>query len=179
MKYSLIVNDVQKAPEFTPAVTPALVRGIARVIEHALAHQNPIVFTEIPYWKITEPAYPPTETELTDLVQNYPQHMVIPKMVSDGSRNIQNFCDAMIDKSCFVLVGINTDVCVIETAIGLHGRYPSARIIVVRDACNSVTTVTTDKDAWAQYPQHPFIEIVESVQELTALGGAADSSAAA
>jgi nicotinamidase-related amidase len=166
MRYTLVVNDVQKAPEFIPAVTPALLEGVAAVITHALAQDNPIVFTEIPYWSIFEDAYPPTEECLTALVKGYERTMKVPKMVSDGSKNIQIFFGELLEPSCFVLVGINTDVCVLETAIGLHQRYPNATIIVVYDACNSVNTALAIKDAWAPFAEHPYIRVVQTAADI-------------
>jgi len=157
MKYTLVVVDMQPHAWFASVRNLAAVK---REILRAMDNDCPIVFTQSLYWDSDDPPLPDVHKELREMVKGYKYFVdTVGKNCSDASLHIKNFCEPKIVTAAFVLVGCNSDACVMDTAVGLRRFYPESGITVVKDACD---TISKDVDPWACYADHPTIRLQET-----------------
>ncbi len=136
--YTLVVVDMQ--PDFEASNNPATIANVKREIIEAKAKQMPILFLEVPYFSpLDERGLRHTHQELTQLVKFYPNTTRYPieKLRSDGSYQVLWACEQNhYTNSHFRICGVNTNICVYETAVGLS---QNGVVEVIKNACNTTT----------------------------------------
>ncbi len=144
--YTLVVVDMQTG--FEAAHEPTTLACVKREINSAFQNNNPIIFLEVPYFSpLDETGLGHTLRELTQPVINYNKAKVVEKMYSDGSWFVLDACQRNnFDPSHIRICGVNSDVCVFFTAIGLAASKEVGLIEVITDACNTITKGYNFKD---------------------------------
>ncbi|HEY9870731.1 MAG TPA: isochorismatase family protein [Candidatus Obscuribacterales bacterium] len=152
-EYTLVVVDMQ--PDFPASKDPATLAAVQREVKRAMHFHCPVVLLEVPYFSpLDEEGYKPTHRSIMQLLSGYDRYQVVQKIFSDGSLNVINTCEwKKYGTKRFRVCGVNTDLCVLETVLGLARRLPESTIKVVQDACNT----SYDKNCWEQFTVHPNI----------------------
>lgn len=151
--YTLVVVDMQA--DFAAAKDEATIVAVEKLIEQAKHDNAHVVFLWIPYYSPADekPLARPLR-RLLDLVSGYARAKVIEKLGNDGSCLVRHYCSQQgCSNSQFVICGVNTDMCVLDTALGLARSNPAAMVTVHRDACNT----TFNKDCWDRFGVEPNI----------------------
>ena len=157
-KYTLVVLFMQE--DFVAANNPETINNVEKLILEAKANGNGIIFAELPYESpIKDEGYAPTHKRLKDHVVTYDRGRRVDVydryvirdiyyMSSDASCMAK---DAAAERGFaldnFVVCGVNTDLGVLQTVLGLAKRLPKSEISVVMDACNT----RNDGDCWAEF----------------------------
>lgn len=129
MSYSLIVVDVQSF--FKAANLKRLRYNVKKEILTAIEDEASIVFVEFL-------GCGPTVNTLIELTDSYYKTYLVRKMEDDGSQDIYNLIfDNDLPSEHLKMCGVNTDVCVKATAIGLAGLFPDSQIEIIAKACHS------------------------------------------
>lgn len=130
---TLVIVDMQY--DFVCSREAWLLKAVERLILHAMSKGWRIVILE---WgpKCGE-RHTPTYSVLTDHLTDYSRKQVKRKWDNDGAPEVQEVheSDGFVPKR-FVVCGVNSSKCVRATTKGLNGRFPQARIDVVKDTCN-------------------------------------------
>jgi nicotinamidase-related amidase len=127
--YVLVVIDMQ--PYFESSQGERVIANCQREIREARARKNYILFLE--YENCGR-----TDQRLLNLVQGYPHTSIVIKADDDGSEEItkelryKNF-----RRTRLRVCGVNTDICVFWTVVGLEVTMPNTQVEVVFDACDS------------------------------------------
>ncbi len=142
----LVINDMQ--PGFPASADPLTIYAIEEQIRLAMAKNLPIIVVEFDAHEIGN-----TIPQIMRHLTNYKRAVVVSKSDDDGSAEI---FEAVIDNGFwpenFIICGVNSDACVMETVRGLIARVPSCIITLIQDACNSDNG--KDCAVWHQvYPQ--------------------------
>jgi hypothetical protein len=83
-----------------------------------------------------------------------PRRALAPKFQEDGSDKVLAACkQANLSTNLFRLCGVTTDECVTKTAHGLALLCPSARIEVIKAACEGWQS----NYDWSRFSQHPNV----------------------
>lgn len=134
---ALLVIDMQ--PNLDAAKPGWLIGNVAREIRVAAEAGRAIVFLEYNFGSAGVPVGRATDRRLTGLVAEYDRAVVVHKPSLDGSEQAAAVLYQSYPGACggeIRVAGVETDVCVAATVLGLAARLPGARIVVVGDACN-------------------------------------------
>ncbi len=133
-QYTLVVIDMQQG--FPAARDAVLQQNVYQEICAAKASGCAIVFLE---FVSVYPDYGTTFRMLAELVNGYARSTVVTKSDDDGSKQVIEAChQGSYTMKKFRLVGVNIDMCVLATAKGLVAELPQGRVVVVKEACNSM-----------------------------------------
>jgi len=181
MRFTLLGIDMQPHKNFA-SIRP--MEPVKRVMRLTMNGDNWIVLTQLTHWGNNDDAFPGTHKELRDLVSGYRHVHFVDKSCSSAALHTKNSRNAEIENStCFVLVGCNTDGCVLATAVGLttpdgtksaYGLidlFPGAQIIVIKEGCDTISDAADPFEGFAKYPQ---IRLLETVDELESMIAAAN-----
>ncbi|MCC7531799.1 MAG: isochorismatase family protein [Candidatus Melainabacteria bacterium] len=142
----LVVVDMQ--PGYRLAMTPEVVESVEMLVKEARRCDSLIVFLEF--------ADAPTFARLLDSVRRYDQFVVEQKQGSDGSREVLEACRrGNYDTGGFVVCGVETHVCVADTALSLARKRPGSTVEVVREGCGAI-----GGNQWHRFPQANNLKIV-------------------
>ena len=106
-----------------------------------------------------------TQQRLMALIAGYQNKMIAEKKHNDGSVQVIESC---LDLGCcinqFVVCGVNTNYCVLETVLGLLSLVPSCTVQVHKGACNQDTntnkyTGQIERSNWSRF-NDPRIRLV-------------------
>lgn len=129
MPYSLVIVDMQE--EFKASLDKNTILNCIEAINNAKKDNATIIFLEFV-------GSGRTHYSLFKEVQFYEQTFFLRKTGCDGSLEVELLSKGIkIPNLHFKVCGVNTDVCVQYTAIGLQSTFPSAVIEVLSKACNS------------------------------------------
>ena len=143
--YTLVLVDVQ--PSFHAARHRPTLKAIKREVKMAKKRKLPVVLLELPKDVDGNP-HLRTHSTITRLLERYKRHTIVKKQNSDGSHELLIECHRLrMERPRFRICGVNTDVCVLKTALGLAQYRPNSLIEVVQDACNS----EYDADCWDRF----------------------------
>jgi hypothetical protein len=127
----LVINDMQ--PGFPASADPLTIYAIEEQIRLAMAKNLPILVVEYDAHEMGH-----TIEQIMRPLKGYKRAVVVSKSDDDGSAEI---FEAVIDNGFwpenFILCGVNSDACIMDTVRGLVARVPSCRITLIQDACNS------------------------------------------
>jgi len=153
--YTLVVVDMQA--HLMAANDEATIGEIEQLIEQAKHENALVVFLWTTYYSPNDDSpLPRPHKRLLDLVSGYPHVKLIDKLRSDGSCLVHHYCSQQgCSNNQFVICGVHTDVCVLETALGLARSNPAATVTVHRAACNS----SSKKDCWSDFGVEPNIVV--------------------
>lgn len=153
--YTLVVVDMQA--HLKVANDEATIIAVEKLIEQAKQDDALVVFLWTTYYSpIDDSPLPRPHKRLLDLVSGYARAKVIEKLGSDGSCLVRHYCSQQgCSNNQFVICGVQTDVCVLETALGLARTNPAATVTVHRDACNT----SFNKDCWSKFGVEPNIVV--------------------
>ena len=146
-------------PDFTAASSLKLQKEIPVEINKSQSMGEPILIVEF----ATDPpnSFRPTFGWITSLIRD---KSIVKKYHDDGSDEIIQFCKQnQISPYEIKLCGVNTEWCVLETAIGLY-RKTDAKITVLSDAVASSIQISEETqgrnyDPFQYYYQHKVIKI--------------------
>jgi nicotinamidase-related amidase len=129
MSYALVVVDMQYS--FENSMNATLENNCIREILKAVKDNAPIIFLE--YDGMDD-----TLESLTECVKNYKNYYIEVKYDDDGSEEVEQIVlNNKLPKRKFKVCGVNTDCCVADTVFGLTEKFPTAKVEVIEDACNS------------------------------------------
>lgn len=144
----LVVVDMQS--RFSAANDKTTIEAVAAEIRGAIARQEPIVVLELAIPSMS-PSFCRTHQCLLDILESRenPAFWVLKlKSTVDGAREVLTACNTFgFSQEHFRLCGVNTALCVYETAMGLARRRPGAKVEVLRRAVNCST-----EHPWLNYP---------------------------
>lgn len=128
----LIVNDMQ--PGFEAARDIITIFAVSKQIEMAMALNLSIILVEYDAHEMGA-----TLPQITRLLEGYERFSVVSKSQDDGAAAIlKTLCSKAIETQYFILCGVNSDACILDTVQGLVQWLPQCRILLPQDACNSV-----------------------------------------
>jgi nicotinamidase-related amidase len=135
LAYTLLVVDMQKG--FVASQDPITLNCVMQLIKQAMHDNAAIIFIEL-----DPDLNGPTDLRLTNLVEGYPYSVVEEKCVdkfgNDGSGDAADACGQFgFPTNHFKVCGVNTNICVSYTVIGLATLFPPAVIEVIQEACNT------------------------------------------
>lgn len=127
----LIVVDCQ--PCFGISDDMDLVRNTVKKIREFKRRNDPIIVLEFRH-------NGRTVDSITKLVKKYPNGVFLEKSYNDGSDEIQEYLynhvfAPKIEEVQFC--GVNLNVCVIDTAIGLGEKYPAWDMTILYECCGA------------------------------------------
>lgn len=137
LPYVLVVVDMQ--PGFLAARKPEVIAAVKREILAAMAAGLPIIVLECLSSK-----YGHTHPELLDLLKDYDslKRIVLEKdgsglgCGSGGGKEVSEACELLsYPTDSFRFVGVNSDICVLFTAVEVDRLFRPTRLELVRDAC--------------------------------------------
>jgi hypothetical protein len=127
----LVVNDMQ--PGFAASADALTIYAIELQIRLAKAKNLPIIVVEYDAHEMGT-----TIPQIMRHLEGYARAVVVGKSDDDGSAEI---FEAVIDNGFwpenYILCGVNSDACLLETVRGLIARVPTCRIVLFQDACNA------------------------------------------
>lgn len=141
LAYVLIVVDMQVG--FSASHGQVVRANVRREMLAAMAAGLPIILLEC----VTS-HNGKTHEEFTDLLKGYDtlKHILLEKdgtglgAGSGGGKEVHDACQLLdFPTNHFRLVGVNSDICVMFTAIELDRLFRGARIAVIKDACASIS----------------------------------------
>jgi nicotinamidase-related amidase len=155
-EYTLVVVDMQS--DFRAANDPATIAAVEKEILEAVRLHQSVVVLEIAYFSpLDEQGLKPTHRSLMSHLKGYDRVAVRQKIYSDGSRHVLNTCSEQgYSRSRFRVCGVNTDACVVETAVGLAKAEPTSTVEVLQGACNT-TSQTVD---WQKFLVEPNVRLL-------------------
>lgn len=128
---TLVVVDMQ--PGFLASLKEETLLAVERQIRLAVSRGWSVVLLELDPWRNG-----PTHERLTKLLDGYQRQTTRVKSVSCGAIQVQDACeDLWLPTRFFRVCGVNSDLCVRATVLGMHVRYPGSGIRVIREACNT------------------------------------------
>jgi nicotinamidase-related amidase len=147
----LLVVDMQ--PRFDSSNREWLLKNVSREILRARRKEWGIIFLEYTRGKGDGGVRLPERTheELTSLVGDYEDALIVHKMNDDGSEEVAEVICGWYGnygkhaKGDMRVVGVNTGCCVANTVNGLAHLLPCMRITVVGDACNHESWYTSSQ----------------------------------
>jgi len=155
---TLVVLFMQEV--FGAANDPETINNVEKLILEAKANGNGIIFVELPYYSpIDDEPYPPTHKRLTDHVVKYDRGRRVDLYSRYAIRSIyyrDSDASSMVAGTAVerefalenvIVCGVNTDLGVLDSVLGLAKRLPKSEISVVMDACNTLY----DKDCWDKF----------------------------
>ena len=152
--YTLVIVDMQ--PNFWAARHKHTLKAIKREVKIAKKRALPIVLLEFPKTR-ENPQYLPTHPKITRKLEGYARRAVVYKSQSDGSFELLIECHRLkLERPRFRVCGVNTDVCVLKTALGLANFRPYTQIEVVQDGCNT----EYDADCWERFQTAPNVVLL-------------------
>ncbi len=129
-KFVLVIIDMQ--PLFESALNLDTIKACRREICIAIKNQCPIIFVEC-----SNSVYGKTIYPLKNLVEDYNQAYFVDKWQNDGSHEIAELIRSIRKNSLKLRVcGVNVDVCLFDTVIGLREDF-GKEIEIVADATNA------------------------------------------
>lgn len=158
--YSLMIIDMQRdfcdrLSNYRPLVTP-----IRRLIRSAKHRNNFIVTVELPTSE-----FGPTIPEIKELTNGYDRHIRTMKTHQSVSRQpIRRLEKAGGNCDTIVLCGVNTDMCVVDSAFTLAGF--GCKVFIPRSATGMHLHATTKywmrvRDKFLRYGfSHPNIKVI-------------------
>lgn len=144
MAQTLVIVDMQ--PEFLQRVqdSESVVRACLQEVSRAQQYNEPVVFLEIRNGCccrecLVEPGlnHIPIRPTLPELRAAAGLHYLKVKHANDGSGHVKEVVSLERLPESFLVMGVNTDACVLATVRGLRKLYPSAPIEVVSEGCGS------------------------------------------
>lgn len=146
----LIINDMQ--PGFAAAKDIITIFAVCQQIEMAMALNLKIIVVEYDAHELggTLPA-------IMRLLRDYKRFALASKSEDDGSVAIlKALHDTSGHTQDFILCGVNSDACILDTVNGLVQWMPQCRILIPQDACNS----TSGKDCSVWHDEFTRIDNV-------------------
>lgn len=99
----------------------------------------------------------PTHPKILQELDGYDRKIVVFKGQSDGSLELIMECHRLqLERPRFRLCGVNTDVCVLKTALGLAELRPLTPLEIVQDACNT----EYEQNCWDRFRVAPNIVLL-------------------
>ncbi|MBK7747647.1 MAG: Isochorismatase family protein [Cyanobacteriota bacterium erpe_2018_sw_39hr_WHONDRS-SW48-000098_B_bin.30] len=128
----LIVNDMQ--PGFEAARDIITIFAVSKQIEMAMALNLTIILVEYDAHELGA-----TLPQITRMLEGYEHLSVVSKSQDNGAAAILKvLCSKAIETQDFILCGVNSDACILDTVKGLVQWLPHCRILLPQDACNSI-----------------------------------------
>jgi nicotinamidase-related amidase len=142
----LVVVDMQ--PGYGKSMTPGVIDAVELLVRKARQADSLVVFLEF----CDEPTLP----RLIRQVRAYDQFVVEQKNRCDGSDEVLDACArGLYDTNAFVVCGVDTDDCVLQTAHNLAYQLPGSQVDVVREACGQ-----EEGNNWDKFPRAPNLDVV-------------------
>ena len=124
----LVVVDMQ--PGYGQCMTPEVIDAVELLVREAVRADSLVVFLEF--------LDGPTLSPLLRQVRRYDQFVIEQKQGCDGSAEVLAACErGLYDTSAFVVCGVDTHVCVRDTARELASKMPGSTVEVVKEACGA------------------------------------------
>lgn len=154
---TLAIIDMQAGED--NARESLLVRSLKRLMKAAIKGQWGILAVEL---VDGDELRRPTNHGLLCLTEQYSRLRVCTKKQDNGSAEIIAACRKNGFSLAQLLIGgVNTDVCVKSTVLGLATALQDSIVQVVKDACNWCA----DTRHWSEMASHPRVQVVDSVEE--------------
>lgn len=142
----LVVVDMQ--PGYGQSMNPGQLDAVEYLVREARRAESLVVFLEF--------LDAPTLACLKRHVRAYDCFVVEQKTGCDGAANVLDACRrGEYDMDAFVVCGVDTHVCVRDTARSLAEMVPSAQVEVVMEACGGV-----HGNHWRAFPKANNIALV-------------------
>lgn len=144
--YTLVVVHMQG--HLRAATDLSTIEAVKQLVNQARRDSAAIVFTWFPYYSSQdETPCPPPLQQLTELICGYERGTTLEHFGGDGSSMVLHACARKgWSTNYFRVCGVNTDMCVYDTACGLVNG--SSRVEVWLRACN---TTSREKDYTSQF----------------------------
>ena len=132
--YALLIIDMQES--FIAAQDLDTILEVKKQIAKAIMDKAQIIFAS--YSK-----FGPIIADLIQMIRNYPNVIFVNDCVDDKGRCISNklikdgSAGLIKNPSLVKICGVNTDGCVMSTAISLSKMYPNTRVLLILKACNT------------------------------------------
>ncbi len=143
----LVVVDMQS--RFAAANCPTTIAAVEAEIKAARARQEPIVVLELAIPSL-HPEFHRTHKRLLEVLDepdNQAFWVLKLKSTVDGSKEVLTACRSFgFSTEHFRIVGVNTSMCVYETAVGIARRCPGRRVEVLAHAVND-----SSSEPWLNY----------------------------
>jgi len=131
---TLCIVDMQ--PEFVAAMSQYIIHHITLLIQRAKTKRAGIVVLE--YQRCGRTLY-----QIREALEGYKNVITCKKKNDDGSIEFLDACDhEKFNKKQVIVCGVNTDMCITDTALGIKQHYPKAQVEVVADACSTDNGLT-------------------------------------
>ncbi len=135
-----------------------LILSIKRLIRAAIKGNWPVMVIEL----LDDGPCRPTNHGLMCLLNDYPRLVLCPKKQNDGSAEISQACmQNGFPTEHIVVCGVNADVCIKSTVLGLASRFRHSIIEVVKDACNACAATRH----WLEMAETGNVQVTPSVEE--------------
>jgi nicotinamidase-related amidase len=153
---TLVVVDIQSY--FVKDVHRQFIEGVESLVRSAIALGWSIILLE---FRPTE-TYGATWQRIIDLLKGYDRWDTAYKGQPDGSTEVQQLCHKnQYTIEGFVVCGVYTDQCVLETVTGLASKYPRSAVEVVPAASMSYPeTQSTGRYDWKRFPKAANISLI-------------------